>query len=120
MVAGGAILRTPGRPPGDLVGEWRWQGDDGAFWFTAFGDAARDAHVLRFESFHSVPNLGVCFYRDGVVAATLSPIDATQLEDPDDYRVAWKLWQQVAPLRRGFIDQCSRNLAGGEWSADGL
>ncbi len=121
IVNAGAILHTPGRTTGDLVGDWRWQSDNSVFWFTAFGDAVRDGHCLHFESLQFVRSYGVCFYREGTVAAYLTTIAAAHLEDPDDYRVAWQLWQQVAPLQRNFIAQCYRELTGseGEWSHDG-
>ena len=110
LVQEGAIMTVPGRPDlPALIGDLRW-GEGCVCWFAAFGDSPRDAHRLEFTEAHAVQWHGICFLDGRVTAARLWTIDAAGVEDPDDYRVAWQLWQQVAPLRTALIEECYARL----------
>jgi hypothetical protein len=110
LVQEGAIMTVPGRPGGQaLIGDLRWS-EGSVCWFTAFGDSPGDAHRLDFTEAHVVQRHGISFLNGRVTTARLSTIDAADLEDPDDYRVAWQLWQQVAPLRAALIENCYSRL----------
>src|SRR5262249_45607336 len=79
-------------------------------WFVAHGDAKADAHGLDFDHVQVVDNLGLCFMRDGHVQAYLSPIGAAQVDDPDDYRIGWQIWREVAPLYDAMIERAFEHL----------
>lgn len=111
IVALGGVLTLAGVPlQRFLVGDLRWLGEHRMAWFTAFGDKAEDALVLDFDHLEVRP-IGVCFIQDGAVVALLSQIEKSALEDPDDYRIAWQLWQDVRPLREGFMNAAFGSVA---------
>src|SRR5215510_13035456 len=99
IVQSGAVMAVAGSPASyDLVGSFRWLNEQQVMWFVAHGDAEVDAHGLDFDHVQVVDNLGLCFMSDGRVQAYLSPIETAQVDDPDDYRIGWKIWREVAPL----------------------
>ena len=103
-----------------LVGYLEWLGARRLFWFTAYGESLADAHLLEFESLHVIAERGVYFSAGGNLIASLTTIDHANVEDPDDYRIAWQLWQEVAPLRRKLIDDCCATLASESPPLDGI
>jgi hypothetical protein len=120
LVSAGAImtLNEPA-PEQHLVGYLEWLETRRLFWFTAYGESLADGHLLEFDAMHMDEDRGLCFATGGNVSATLTPIDQAKVEDPDDYRIAWQLWQEVAPLRRAKIEACCAALLRGR-PADGL
>jgi hypothetical protein len=111
LVAGGAILTLPGAPLiRELVGEWRWLDERSVFVFPAFGDKPSDGRLLEFDEVQR-QSFGVCFLNRGVIGGLLTSIERAGVEDPSDYSVAWKLWQEVWPLRRTLIEHAAE-LAG--------
>lgn len=111
----GAILTLPGNPVRrHLVGHLAWVGPQQLFWFTAHGDTLEDGHAIEFDEMEDVTNLRICFYRAGELIASLAPIAAAGVEDPDDYLIAWQLWHEVSPRRTALIEACLRRFAGGE------
>ncbi len=107
IVSGGAIVTLmKDTVQRYLVGHFTWVDPHRIFWFTAHGDAAEDGHVLDFEELRLVPNQRISFYRAGKRIACLATIRAAGLEDPDDYHIAWQLWQEVAPRRAKLIVDC--------------
>jgi hypothetical protein len=110
IVATGAIMTLPGVPlVRQLVGHLQWVDEHRLFWFTAFGDTTADGHAVAFEEIQGHP-VGVCFVAHGVIAAFLAPIDKAAVEDPEDYRVAWRLWQEVLPMRQQLINDALAKL----------
>jgi hypothetical protein len=95
-----------------MVGEMRWIDANRIFWFAAHGDSRRDAYVLDFDE-AIVERNSICFRRNGVVQRVFSVIAEAPIDDPEDYRIAWQLWQQISPLRAPFIERCYRALAHG-------
>jgi hypothetical protein len=87
-----------------------WDGGNRVLWFTAFGDHQDDAHAISFDEVRVHP-VGVCFVSNGGTAALLSPIEKAAVSDPEDYRVAWRLWQQVLPIRQRAIAESLEQLA---------
>lgn len=75
--------------PPTLVGDFRWFSHDRVFYFAAYGDDSRDAHVLRFDATQVIDNTKVCFWESGKIAAFLSLVDHAEVDDRDDYRIAW-------------------------------
>lgn len=108
----GAILTLASAPAQHfLAGEMRWHHDSGAFFFIAFGDGERDAHYLRIDALAADRDGSIRFFRDEEECAKLEEIAAAAVEDPEDYRIAWTLWQQVAPLQQALVDRCFAALA---------
>jgi hypothetical protein len=93
-----------------LVGHLRWLDDGRVFWFAAFGDAPDDGRLFHFDETQVIENYGVYFVTARNVIGYLSTIDAAGVDDPDDYRIGWQLWQEVAPLRQRFINGCCQRL----------
>lgn len=103
LAARGAVLSFENdvRPP-MLVGEWSWLNDREVFVFPAHGDAG-DERVVECDEAVLLDTQIVGLKRRGSLVAQLAAINAAGLQDPDDYRVAWQIWQQVAPLVRDKI-----------------
>ena len=108
----GAILTLADEPDQRyLVGHLRWQGDRGLAVFIAFGEGPRDVRRL-------VPD-DITLERDGSVSllcnqrgwAKLQSLEVADFEDADDYRIAWQLWQQVAPLHAALIERSYAEFA---------
>jgi hypothetical protein len=87
-----------------LVGSLRWASDGSRrlLFFAANGDGPDDGHELHFDTVTQT-DAGLQFIRRDEVVGTLVPIDSAPVEDPDDYRVGWSIWQQVAPAKARFI-----------------
>jgi hypothetical protein len=105
VVAQGAIMTLPEPPVSRfLVGHFVWMDARRVFWFTAYGDSTADGHLLEFDESLPNENLEISFLRNGRIVGQLTPIEQAGVDDPDDYRIAWQLWQEVAPLRAAMID----------------
>jgi hypothetical protein len=120
LVSAGAIMTVPGpQPAQNLVGHLEWLESRRIFWFTAYGETLADGHLLDFDSLQVVEGRGIYFARQGNIVSQLTPIDQANVEDPDDYRIAWQLWQEVVPLRRPLIERCCTSLVRG-LAVDGI
>lgn len=103
LAASGAVMTVWHSPAMQyLVGDFQWTAHDRVFWFAANGDATSDGHVLRFDDAEASEEQ-VRFLRGGQLVGLLSAIDRAEVDDRDDYRVAWSIWQQVAPVRRPLM-----------------
>ncbi len=110
LAAKGAVLSyggDGGQPM--LIGDWACSGSRRVFAFPAHGNVG-DEHVFEFDEAVLLDTQIVGFLRGGQLVAQLSAIGAASLTDPDDYRVAWQIWQQVAPMVRGKIVRCRERL----------
>jgi hypothetical protein len=106
IVAQGAVMTIQGFPVRhQLVGCLRWVDDTAVMWFVAHGDSERDAYFLRFDEVHLVKDVGIGFLQEGVMLAYLTGIPHAQVEDPSDYEIGWKIWQEVAPLHGPVIEK---------------
>jgi hypothetical protein len=104
MAAKGAVLTLPGTPPITiLVGRLFFCEPGVALVFPAFGEAPEDTLVLKFDHTAAYP-FGVAFCRGNDVCALLGPIEQARLEDPDDFKVAWQLWNEMEALRSGVTE----------------
>ena len=103
----GAIL-TPAADPSHrfLVGELRWHADTGALLFVAFGEDERDAHFLAIDAITEERDGSIQFSHAGLACAKLEDIAGASVDDPDDYTIAWQLWQQVSPMRKALVNRC--------------
>lgn len=107
----GAILTFVGSPRTDvLLGDMRWADEDTVLFFVAYGEGPPDAWQLRFDSVVVEDDSSVSFSNEGRTMARLRRIEDADVVDPDDYRIAWQLWQQVVPLRRAVIERCYEAL----------
>lgn len=103
----GAVLAVWHSPPECfLVGELRWIDSHRLFWFTAHGDREDDGHVLEFDSVEFLAPDRVQFFQQGKRVGLLTDIRGAAVEDPEDYAVAFALWQQVEPRTRPLIERC--------------
>jgi hypothetical protein len=111
LVASGAImtLLQPQREQ-HLIGYLEWLEPRRLFWFTAYGEDHSDAHLLEFDAEPVIQDSVIYFRSDGKIVSLLSPIERAEVEDPDDYTIAWRLWQEVMPLRRALIETCCTAL----------
>jgi hypothetical protein len=108
------------RPEQHLVGYLEWLAPQRLFWFTAYGESVSDGHLLEFDTTHVVEERGIFFSSGGNIVSSLTPIAQANVEDPDDYRIAWQLWQEVAPLRRRVIDASCSTLTRESLLIDGM
>jgi hypothetical protein len=103
LAAAGAIMTVQGNPDQHLlVGYFEWIGSNRVFWFNANGSDDHDANVLEFDRV-SLATGEIGFVRAGRLAGCLVAIDAARVDDRDDYRIAWQIWQQVAPMQQAKI-----------------
>jgi hypothetical protein len=105
LAADGAIITVCNSPCTTyLVGSLRWASDSSPrlLFFAANGDGPDDGHEVLFDVVEKTA-AGLRFVRGDKVVGTLVPISAAEVEDPDDYRVGWSIWQQVAPAKARFV-----------------
>lgn len=104
LAANGAVLQVWNSPVrAYLVGELHWLDPNRMFWFTAHGDREDDGHVLEFDAAEVVDGDAVHFFRRGSRVGRLAGIATAGVDDPEDYTVAFSLWQQVAPRTQPLI-----------------
>lgn len=106
LCASGAIASLTGEPRPILVGHLQWLSVHELLIFTAYGDAPSDAHLLQFDEAMVSEGGSITFLCRGHVAGAIHRIEEADVDDPDDYRIAWELWQEVAPLHRPLIERC--------------
>lgn len=102
----GAIAVLADEPRPILIGDLQCVDGRELLLFPAFGDAPTDAHRVPFDE--AVVHYGgkVTFLCGGHVVAAIERIEDADIDDPDDYRVAWQLWREVAPVYRPLIERC--------------
>ena len=111
LIHNGAIIQTAGAPA-MLVGELRWLLDSAIAWIPAFADRPDDTRLFSFDQVQ-VRESRIVFTNAGVTTAEIAAISAAVVDDPDDYRVGWQLWLEVAPLRRSFLESCFARVVTG-------
>ena len=109
LVHDGALIRMTGAGA-MLVGELRWWPSSTIAWFPAFADRTDDARVFTFDQVRKAKSR-IAFCQEGAVVAELMAISVADVEDPDDYLIGWRLWLEVIPLRRAFIESCFEQIA---------
>jgi hypothetical protein len=115
LAAKGAVLHVWNSPVRCfLVGELQWIDLNRMFWFTAHGDREDDGHVLEFDRAEFIDGEGVQFFRRGSRVGLLTAIGTAAVDDPEDYSVAFSLWQQVAPCTRPLIERARERFECGE------
>jgi hypothetical protein len=102
----GAIATLATEPRPILVGDIHWLPGTGLLLFAAYGDGPGDAHLVHFDSAVVNSSGSITFARGSKMEGTLHRIEEADLDDPDDYRIAWQLWQEVAPVHRPLIERC--------------
>lgn len=111
LAAQGAIMTIGGSPAQHfLVGDFGLVGPHHVYWFAGNGDTSADAHLLEFEEMHREGNQ-VHFLVSGQRVAAIAAIDDTDVDDPDDFLIAWQIWQQVAPVRRALLERSREECA---------
>jgi hypothetical protein len=108
MCSGETVWHSPAEH--FLVGDFAWLGPTQVFWFAANGDSTADEHVLEFEQVEQKDD-GLHFFAGGRRVGLLSAIEEAAVEDPDDFRIAWQIWQQIAPLRGGLLERARHQCA---------
>ena len=106
LVTGGAVLYTPHSETFVLIGDARWTKNGALLLFSAFGERNEDITCIHDANVARVGESGVMWFQSGAPIFQLSAIEHAPIADPDDYRIAWALWQQVVPLRRELIERC--------------
>lgn len=104
----GAVLSCPHCAP-VLLGDFRWEEPNRIRWFPAFGDRASDAGTFSFHYAHADASRAE-FRHAGGSQIEMTTIDAADVDDRDDYRVAWQIWQHVAPLQAKLIQAAYARL----------
>jgi hypothetical protein len=105
LAADGAIITVCNSPcAAYLVGSLRWASDGSRrlLFFAANGDGPDDGYEFCFDAVEQIEG-GLRFTCGDKVVGTLLPIGAAEVEDPEDYRVGWSIWQQVAPAKARFV-----------------
>lgn len=111
VVQAGAVLTAPGRPLRHyLIARFEWLDAYRVFWFPAHGDSAGDGGILMFDETEVVNHRSVMFEKDDTIVGVLAMIEEAGLEDADDYRIAWQLWQQTSPMREDPIERARDTL----------
>jgi hypothetical protein len=106
LAARGAIIEICGVTPEHfLVGEFAWLDAHRIFWFIAHGDRENDGGVLEFDRAEVIDGHSVQFVKGARRIARLTDIASSAVDDPEDHRVAFALWQQVAPCARALIQR---------------
>ena len=110
LCTGGAIASLTGEPRPILVGDLQWLEEQELFIFTAYGTAPTDAHRVRFDEALLHASGSVSFLCRGEIVGTIQRIEDADVDDPDDYRIAFQLWSDVAPVYRARIERCYNAL----------
>jgi hypothetical protein len=122
LAADGAIITVCHSPcVAYLVGSLRWANDGSRrlLFFAANGDGPDDGHELSFDAVEQT-EAGLRFTRGDKVVGTLLPIGAAEVDDPDDYRVGWSIWQQVAPAKARFVASLLDRMEARSRAIDGV
>jgi hypothetical protein len=93
-----------------LLGDFRWEEPHLIRWFLAFGDRETDVGEFSFHYAHAEASRAEFRHAGGSLVEIIT-IDEAQVEDRDDFRVAWQIWQHVAPLQAKRIETAYGRLA---------
>lgn len=104
----GAVLSCAHCPP-ILLGDFHWEEPSRIRWFPAFGDRESDAGVFSFHYAHADASRAE-FRHAGGSRIEITTIDEAEVDDRDDYRVAWQIWQHVVPLQAKLIQAAYARL----------
>ncbi len=105
LVKAGAVLHTWNSPKRTyLIGDISWLGYRRLFWFPAHGDRLDDGRVLDFDCFARDGD-AIDFYKDGTRIARVTDVANADVDDREDYAVAFSLWQHVQPRLKPLIDR---------------
>jgi hypothetical protein len=79
-------------------------GGNRLFWFAANGDDPKaDGHLLVFDSAQMEKDSQLLFIRRGTVVARVTTIENSGVSEVDDFRAAWRIWQQRRPACKRLI-----------------
>lgn len=106
LFAVGAVASLNGEPRPILIGDMQWLGDAEVVMFTAYGEGPDDAHLVCFDDVIVNEEGSLTFLHEGHVVGAIHRIEDADVDDTDDYRIAWQLWQDVAPLHQPMIQRC--------------
>lgn len=110
LYAVGAIANLSGEPRPILIGDLQWLEGPEFIIFTAYGDGPSDAHLVRFDEVIVNEQGSITFLSAGHVVGAIHRIGDADVDDTDDYRIAWQLWQDVAPVHQPMIQRCYQTL----------
>ena len=105
LVDSGAVLSTSDdESDKHLLGSLFILGCNELFWFAANGDDPRaDGHLLIFDSWRIEHGCQLWFEADGRVVARVTSIEDSAVNDVEDFRAAWDVWQQRRPACERLI-----------------
>lgn len=104
LIARGAVLSSARIETPILIGEARWTSSGALLLFAAFGERCEDVITIRNADVARVAENCIVWFQAGSPTFQLSEIERATLSDPEDYRIAWQLWQQIIPLKRSVIE----------------
>ena|SRR5688572_12042870 len=100
----GAILNLNAKGQRFLVGYLVWLGPRRIFCFAANGnDPKEDGHLLAFDAAQIERPPAITFFRKGREVARLAAINDSGVDDAEDLRAAWGVWQQRRPACERLI-----------------
>lgn len=103
LLRDGAIITLNGAQRA-LVGYLVWLRPGQLFWFAANGnDPTEDGHLLSFDTVKADKPSEILLMKKKRVVATLTSIEQAGLPDADDFRAAWRVWQQRRPACERLI-----------------
>lgn len=105
LFGGGAIASLHGEPRPILIGDLQWLDGSELVLFTAYGEGPADVHLVAFDEAIVNDAGSVTFLFEGHVVGSIHRIEDADVDDTDDYRIAWQLWQDVAPVHQPMIQR---------------
>ncbi len=105
LFAAGAIASLEGEPRPILIGDLQWLEGSELVLFTAYGEGPADVHLVSFDEAIVNEEGSVTFMFEGHVVGSIHRIEDADVDDSDDYRIAWQLWQDVAPVHQPMIQR---------------
>ena len=79
-------------------------GGNRLFWFAANGDDPRaDGHLLHFDAARVEQGSQLCMLRKGAIIARVTSIEDSGVTEVEDFRAAWRVWQQRRPACERLI-----------------
>jgi len=105
LFAAGAIASLHGEPRPILIGDLQWLDGSELLLFTAYGEGPADVHFVSFDEAIVNEEGSVTFLFQGHVVGAIHRIEDADVDDTDDYRIAWQLWQDVAPVHQPMIQR---------------
>jgi hypothetical protein len=98
------------KPTYHLVGYMELLAAGQLFWCRAFADPERDAELITFDA-ATIDSLDRIILSENFgTVAVVSGIEKAQVDDPEDYLVAWSIWLEARPLYYDRILVAQRGL----------